>query len=341
MIVTRLCCGLGNQMFQYALAKHLTMKNDTELRFDISWWEQQDRYAEGQDWTRTLFEYDVMGEIATEEEVRSVLNLGEFTHWMRGTKDVIQSPYPEKFHINLDYIPRLFPSACGKLFNFYREVRGSPKSRTSASEWPHRRRFCPAMLNIQDDAYLDGYWQSSKYFKEITSDIRDDLSISDPLPGKNATTADRIANTPAVSVHIRRGDQITRGPASDKVGNSTPLKYFEEAADYITDYVDNPTFFIFSDDPQWAKKNLSIDYGSYYITYNGEETDYLDIELMRRCDHHIIGNSTFSWWGAWLNDDPDKIVVAPMPWKRYGYPDGAIHDWDLIPDDWVIIDYRN
>lgn len=199
MIITRLCCGLGNQMFHYALAKHLAIKNDTQLRFDISWWAQQDRYEDSQDWTKTLFEYDVMGEVATEEEVRSVLNFGDITHWMRGTKEFFRSSNPEKFHANLDYIPRLFPMACGKYLNYYREIRASPSSKDSSSEWPHRRRFCPAMLDIQGDAYLDGYWQSPKYFDEIAPEIREDLSIKDPLPGKNEIAADRIENTTAVS----------------------------------------------------------------------------------------------------------------------------------------------
>lgn len=339
MIVMQLCCGLGNQLFQYALGKQLAETKNTELRFDISWWEQQGRYQSGQDWTITLFEYDVTGEIASAEDLRSVLKYPRFSHWMRRTQDMVRSPKPELFKVNLDYVPRFSPRFAASQFNYYREVRGPPSA--ESSPWAYRRRFFPGIFDIPGDAYLDGYWQTAKYFEGVAETLRTELSVSDPLPGMNAAVAAEIeGDSPSVSIHVRRGDQTTQGPDSDPMGNALPLSYQQQAAEYVGEQLDDPTFYLFSDDPEWAQRGLDISHPIQTVSHNDETTDYLDIELMRRCDHHVIANSTFSWWGAWLNASTDKIVVAPTPWKQYGYPDGVVFDWDLIPDAWTIFDYR-
>lgn len=340
MIIIQLCCGLGNQMFQYALGRQLAEQKNTELRFDISWWDQQRRYQDGQDWTITLFEFDTVGKIATTDDLESVLRYPRFSRWMRRTQDIIRSPKPNLVKLNLDYIPRFAPRLAATRFNYYREVRGSPSSESST--WPHRRRFSQRLFDIPDNAYLDGYWQTPKYFSGISETLRTELSVPDPLPGKNAEVAANIeAESSSVAVHVRRGDQTEQGSDSDPMGNALPLTYQQQAAEYVGQQVDNPVFFIFSDDPDWVRRNFEINYPVQTVSNNDETTDFLDIELMRRCDHHVIANSTFSWWGAWLNSSTDKIVVAPTPWKKYGYPNGIVLDWDLIPESWTIFDYRN
>jgi hypothetical protein len=205
--------------------------------------------------------------------------------------------------------------------------------------WAYRRRYYSELLDAGPDAYLDGYWQAPSYFSDIAGMIRDDFSVANPPTGNNAEMISEIESTTAVSVHVRRGDQVHQGPDWSEYGNALPETYQQKAATHIGDRVDEPTFFVFSDDPEWAQANLNLHYPTTYVTHNDGSTDYEDIRLMRHCDHHIVANSTFSWWGAWLNDDSNKIVVAPSPWKRFGYPDGIVEDWDLYPHDWKVLRY--
>jgi len=190
--------------------------------------------------------------------------------------------------------------------------------------------FDSAMLNLPDNVYIDGYWQSEKYFKEIENIIRQDFSFKLPAEGKNKELLEQILSTNSVSLHIRRGDYIT-DPSVNDVHGSCSLEYYDKAVKYIIEKIDDPHFFIFSDEPEWAKENLSIPYPMIIIDNNDKNSGHEDIRLMSNCKHNIIANSSFSWWGTWLNNNPDKIVLAPEKW----FLSQSYDTKDLIPEGWI------
>lgn len=192
--------------------------------------------------------------------------------------------------------------------------------------------FDPNILDLSGDVYLDGFWQSEKYFKDVEGLIRNELSIKIKLDAENRSIADEISNSKAISLHVRRGDYVNN-LKTNEVHGTCSLEYYSEATDVIAKQIPNPHFFIFSDDPVWVQKNLKIDYATTYVTNNDADKNYEDLRLMSLCRHHIIANSSFSWWGAWLNKSLEKIVVAPKKW--FGITER--NSKDLIPEGWIIL----
>lgn len=323
MIIINLTSGLGNQMFQYAIGRHLSLKYDVPLRFDTYFYDQNDHR------TPTLFKHNIVGKRMTSQEFSDTVRYPMIGKWMREGKEFITTPTGGT-KLNLYYIPRLFPEFAAANFNYYREKL--EEDQLTTSEWAYRQQYHHKILNCGENAYLNGYWQSPKYFEAVSETIREDLTIAEPLPESNQKYASEIEQNTAVSIHIRRGD---------KAGNSdvVPVEYFEQAAEYVAQRTDNPSFFVFSDDIDWAKKNLELTHPCEFVSENGEKTDYLDIHLMKSCDHNIVANSTFSWWGAYLNDNKNKIITVPDPWFGLKWPNSTIHDTDLVPAEWTFIRY--
>lgn len=176
--------------------------------------------------------------------------------------------------------------------------------------------------------YWEGAFQTEKYFKEQRPRLLQDLRLKQPLPEENQKMLAKIKSCNAVGVHIRRGDYLNpKGPFV-----YLDLDYYERAMSYIAKKVENPHFFIFSNDPEWVKANLKAPYPLTIVDINGEKTGYFDLELMRNCRHNIIANSSFSWWGAYLNETPEKIVVAPKQWFK---PDAMEYSEDIVPEEWI------
>lgn len=190
----------------------------------------------------------------------------------------------------------------------------------------------PGVLTLHDNVYLDGYWQSEAYFKDIEDAIRNDFKLRVPPSQENSRLAERIDSVGSVSVHIRRGDYVS-DPATNRVHGTLDPDYYERSMDLIAAKITNPHFFIFSDDPGWAKMNLTMKHGRTVIDNNDEAHAHEDFRLMSRCKHHIIANSSFSWWAAWLSPYLDKIVIAPKKW----FNDPSINTSDLIPESWLRI----
>lgn len=186
-----------------------------------------------------------------------------------------------------------------------------------------------AFEKIRYPMYLNGYWQSEKYFKAAENKLRSELCLANKLDGTSQKILDEILPCSAVSLHIRRGDYITN-PSAASVHGVCSLDYYYSAIRHIATLVQNPCFFVFSDDPQWAKDNLKISYSVQFVEANGPDRGVEDMWLMKSCKHHIIANSSFSWWAAWLNDRQDKIVIAPRIW----FLDKKINTRDLIPEQW-------
>lgn len=188
-----------------------------------------------------------------------------------------------------------------------------------------------AIETATDGPYLKGYWQSERYFADNADNIRSDFTLIDPPDPANSKALDAIASTAAVSLHIRRGDYV-----SDAATNAThgvcSMDYYQHAARHIAEATgEDPLIFAFSDDPDWVRDNLILPFEMRFIDHNDGVRGYEDLRLMAACRHHIVANSSFSWWGAWLNPSPDKIVVAPEKW----FANPKIHNPDIVPEAWV------
>ena len=192
-------------------------------------------------------------------------------------------------------------------------------------------QFDPRILNLPDGVYLDGYWQSEKYFTGIADIIRKELTVRTPPACRNKELAEQMASCNSVSVHIRRGTYLL--PQFSAYHPTCSSEYYRNAVEQLAASVGTPRFFIFSDEPAWAHENVRLPFPAVYVDHNDASTDYEDLRLMSTCRHHIIANSTFSWWAAWLNDKPGKIVLAPERW----FNDPTINVSDLIPESWTKI----
>jgi len=187
--------------------------------------------------------------------------------------------------------------------------------------------FDQRFFDLPDNVILDGYWQSEKYFLGVRDAILADFSFKNLATGKNRSLLTEIKKVSAVSIHVRRGDYATTKAAKEFHG-LMGLDYYAEAIKQISKRVQGISFFVFSDDPEWCKQNLKVPLPVTYIDHNKDGAE--DMRLMSACKHHIIANSTFSWWGAWLNPSSEKIVYAPRRW--FANPD--MDTKDILPDSW-------
>lgn len=279
-------------MFQYAVGRALSLERGVPLCLDVQDFEG---YAlhNGYELHRI---FNIDARIADARDVRHVLGWRAF------------SPLRRKlFH--------------PKFLRF----RGSKLFVDSLSGRRYHLQDMPATC------YLMGNWQSERYFKNIASTIRADFSFKSLPTGKNAELAERIGQITAVSLHVRRGD-IASNPASLAVHGLCSLDYYRRAIEHVASSVARPEFVIFSDDMAWVRENLQIGYPCHYVDHNKGLDSYNDMRLMSLCHHHIIANSSFSWWGAWLNPRADKIVVAPQRWFSASFDSS-----DIVLSDWTKI----
>lgn len=195
---------------------------------------------------------------------------------------------------------------------------------------PHTH-FAPDLFPTQFDRIcLVGYWQTEKYFQDYKEIIRSDLALrAEHAARLEAGLLARLAAANSVSLHIRRGDYVADAKINS-VHGTCPLDYYRCAAAHIAGQVRSPEFFVFSDDPAWVRENLKLDYPLHLVS-DGRLQNFEELTLMSRCHHHITANSSFSWWGAWLNPRPDKLICAPRTW----FLDPALNARDLVPDSWL------
>jgi len=174
---------------------------------------------------------------------------------------------------------------------------------------------------------LEGYWQNEKYFKDIRKTICEDFTLKKESSNFKKS-AKIISQTHSVSVHFRRGDYAEKRK-TQKYHGLLDTNYYQRALDIINEKVKNPHFFVFSDNPSWVKKNLSINKPLTVISGFHKLTNPEELILMSLCKHNVIANSSFSWWGAWLNKNSKKIVIAPKRWFR------AKIDSEIVPQSWI------
>lgn len=160
------------------------------------------------------------------------------------------------------------------------------------------------VLRFKDNIYMEGYWQYEEYFSDIASELAKEFSLKNPLSEHSQGILIKIKNcTNSVSLHVRRGDYTI-------LKQSLTLDYYKRAIKLLIKRVENPEFFIFSDDMAWVKENLKISYPAFFVD-DGNDKDFEEMHLMSQCQHHIMANSSFSWWGAWLNSNKKTISLRP------------------------------
>lgn len=192
--------------------------------------------------------------------------------------------------------------------------------------------YQPVFETIKGNVIMSGYFQNEKYFKNIADNLQQSFSFKNPLDGRNADIAKRIQDKQSVAIHIRRGDYLNTNSKSNFI--ILDKAYYEKAIGYITNRIENPEFFIFSEDFDWIKQNLNLEnYPVTFIDWNKGRDSYIDMQLMSLCKHNIIANSSFSWWAAWLNSNKEKIVLAPELWFCEDEKNKLLDQF--YPDGWI------
>lgn len=205
------------------------------------------------------------------------------------------------------------------LFYFVEKVKGEQgdlgyllkKDRFIVEEEKEDEFFCDATLSMMDNTFFSGYWQNENYFQQKEDMVKRYFEFKQ-IPDHdsiNKEIENLIFSNNAVALHIRRGDYL-----QSPMHRTLTINYYLEAINIMKSKTNNPYFFIFSDDIPWAKKNIKEQNAIFVNNNNHLEKSYIDMQLMSYCKHNIIANSTFSWWGTWLNNYPQKIIVAPKRW---------------------------
>ena len=222
---------------------------------------------------------------------------------------------------------RDYPFPIQKLISIFRKM----KSENTLYIKEVSRSLDVDQLGGYHQIYLKGYWQSEKYFRDIEPVIRSEFILTSKPDSINQQYLVGILSSNSVSIHIRRGDYLSNLRVNQKFVVCS-LDYYQKAIDVISEKVTNPQFYIFSDDPEWVSKNFHIQHPTILISHNTNQ-EHEDLRLMSACKHHIIANSSFSWWGAWLGTNIDKVTIAPYKWLNNPSKDMR----DLIPDRWIRI----
>lgn len=225
------------------------------------------------------------------------------------------------FDLKADYCTKKERAIIKPASKFLHVLTGYPYKEKQQWQWVYHPK-----VNKIKFGFLKGYWQSEKYFETVAATIKKKF-LFPPVTGvENVAVVKKMMQCNSVSVHIRRGDYMLNGNNC-----ALNLDYYLRAISMMNEKVINPVYFIFSDDIAWAEENIRVD-KSYFIGWNNGERSYMDMQLMSNCRHNIIANSSFSWWGAWLNKYAEKIVMAPQRWMPE--LDEAT---DVLPKEWILI----
>lgn len=292
MIIVKLMGGLGNQMFQYAAARSLSLRHGTELKLDLTFLAGDQ--AGNTPRTFELGHFNISAANASPQEI-ALLNGKEST--ARKT-----------------FLSRFYPKGCR--YGWYREKQFNVN---------------PEFFLLPDNVHLEGYWQSERYFESMSETIRKDFTLKYSPAGLNLELAEEIRSVNSVSMHVRRGDYVS-DEKTRMMHDVCDLEYYCRAEEKITQSVDEPQFYVFSDDPEWVAANLKLHHPARFVRHN-QGMAHEDLRLMSLCRHHVIANSSFSWWGAWLAGQSDRLVIAPQRW----FNDSSMQVCDLVPARWYKI----
>ena len=288
MITVLLNGGLGNQLFQYATGRALAEKHGVELILDLS----RLKHPKPGDTPRRfeLAPFNIKASLLAEEVRQPLGNYQAFVHRL-----LLKTGIPLLGSITLK------EQSCG---------------------------FDPLLFKAPSNCILDGFWQSERYFKQITSFLQQELSLKAPSAALRKSSS--ILSGSTVAVHVRRGDYVTN-PAAASFHGTCSQEYYRAAVAVIQQRYADSQFLVFSDDPAWCRDYLDLGQPFRLAADLGLSDSAEELVLISCCAHQIIANSSFSWWGAWLNPSPRKLVIAPCRW----FTDPAVATGDLVPETWV------
>lgn len=284
--------GIGNQLFQYSLGRQLSIKNQTELKLDISFYDDETLEDFLLPHSKFLIkDFDTRYTLCSESEKAKLVNKS-----------------------------RLFLSRVKRKINPYNTNLFIEKS----------LKFDPAVLSLPKDVFLTGWFQSEKYFFQIKELLKKELLFKKLQGNAHKQMAQKITSLNSVSIHVRRGDYFKNAEHTKYFGILN-LNYYKKCVEYINNRVSNPHYFIFSDDVSWVVENFKIAGNKTIVDLKNESSAVGDMHLMSLCKHNVIANSSYSWWAAWLNNNVNKIVMAPSPW--FGTDTERVND--MVPNDWI------
>jgi len=305
-LTVHLMGGLGNQLFQYAFGRSLALANGARLVLDASGYQRQD-VRDSSTGVRTceIEHFNIVGEIVCGSDRRSgsglaiLRRIGKILRLLRRISDT-GKPY------------------------FCRQEILEPRS--------NYYHFDPRVLRrkFTGSVYVRGFWQSEKYFLPIEDHLRSELAWHTAMTPENLEFASRIQETTSVAVHVRHGDNAR---AAAQAMGVLPREYYETTLRALGEELGEPWFFVFSDEIAWARHLLGARPGITYVARDKPGEAHQDLELMAQCKHHIVANSTLSWWGAWLGKKSGQIVYAP---RRY-FQNVDRPNPDLYPESWRLV----
>jgi hypothetical protein len=295
-IVLKAFAGLGNQLFRYAALRYYAKRYGAEMSISVD--PARFGFSYGYPRPFLLSHYAITVPLHERTVLERLLVTGK--PWLR----VALTPLRKALRA------QVFIEDFSDAHSFLRDI--------------------PLERNVKR-LYLNGFFHTGAMVEEVADVMRTELVLKAPAEGKNLEVLEQIRRSRhSVSIHVRRGDCTS--PEADRV--HLPLEYYLRALAIMQERLGDPTFFVFSDDMPFVKQYLPRNISKVFVEHNDDFSAHEDLRLMSACHHHIIANSTFSWWGAWLSPGTDKMVIAPRHW--YGPTDSY---WpELLPSSWLLID---
>ena len=296
--------GLGNQMFQYVYARYLEEKFQEPVKYDVSKYKFEANECRN---------FELQSFNIRQEWQPCKLNKNRFLRFGPGygVYLLVTAPYirinNKRKKQGKNYIGSSLYQKIINTFGFYRVHYGE-------YEEPNK--------SLSKTKYVRGHWFWTDLVQRMDHIVREELRVITPVSIDNQEILDQMKVANSVGVHIRRGDYVQLGLVI------CDIAYYTRCMKKMTELVDNPTFFVFSDDIPWVKENLKPPYNVVFVDNNNSAPE--DMRLLYSCNHFIMSNSTFSWWGAYLGDCPDKKVIVPEIWSKGGKKS------KLILEDWIV-----
>lgn len=295
MKIIKIMGGLGNQMFEWAFARAYSLINNCEILLDLSSFEKVKEASNSiTQWNYELDKFCLKAKFANKKQVNS----------LKGSK-----------------VPT--PRIIRNLFNI-------PKYKSLIVYEKKPQVFDAELLKNKKNVYFEGYFQTEKYFSAFRECLLEDFTLKTELDEKNKLMLKKIKSTNSISIHVRHGDYLNL----KDIYKICSLDYYKNAINLIAKQIDKPHFYIFSDDTKWIKEEFDLKFPYTIVDINSPNEGYFDLELMKNCKHNITANSSFSWWGAWLNDNPSKIVITPKTW----FVNNDNKYIDRVPNEWIKIE---
>lgn len=328
MIVVQIHSGLGNQLFMYAAARALAQRRNTGLYLDVDT-DCRNGVDTGQyvghsfQLDKFRIKADCLND-APASTLQGTAGGGAFIRLKARLRNitVLRKAVRLLRHRGLD-VNSMAMKMSGMERRFFREERG---------DWGYK----PEFLDLPDETILRGCFFSYKYFDWMKDVLREELSLKADLSPQSRDIEQCIRQTNSVSLHVRRGDVVTNPEYRSWYEGVVTDRYYRNAIAYIRERVREPHFFVFSDEIAWVRSHIDIPGKVTYVDHNGPEAGYEDLHLMSKCRHNITsGFSSFSWWAAYLNANPDKIVLRTRRMNALSHID---RPEDFYPQEWVVID---